>query len=818
MQADNQQKKSDDNKERAPQVLNIADIGDEAVGGKATGLAKLHALGLSVPSAFVIVNAEIDCFPPSLEQHYQQIGCAKVAVRSSAIGEDSAEASFAGQYETILNVEGMADLRNAINQCVASLESNRAQAYQHDQSDLGHFSTDQTGSGEIAMCVVVQQMVDARSAGVLFTADPVSGRHDRLIIDAISGLGESLVSGESTPDHYELDQNNNLISQDLIEQKALLKETELHALTSAARTAEKHIGEPLDMEWAIDQSGELFWLQARPITTLGSDLNELDTLIPADQVITRCNVGEMMPGAVPPLTFTVQGRAIENGMQHMMVSYGGRPAINEEWSQINLFFGHMFINISGGLESARYVSINTAETIAQSLCGRPVPELQEPPNKAPLWRRWWGSFEFFRYTMRAPRIIRDFERRLKHFHMKYYDNSSEMIAELEEKFDWLCEACFVHLQSSAGAGVMEGIVQAIVSKGKHPASTEEQAEAARLLAGAEEVESAVLVDHLDEVVDLIARHPEAKTAFQEASSTEALAWLRSKKSGAARLRFADFLQHHGHRSYRELCLREKAWIDEPEKLIITMQASVAARFQSAYQAKKAASVNLQQLPWLMRLVLPKAHYSVRQREHTKSLMVETTHRIKRAYYHLGYLLKEEGVLKDEDLVFFLTKDELPILATQTNTDWNTKAELRRQALSFHENMEFDDVYVGNPEPIQWHLLDTHNERELAGRPVSRGVVEGKARVAITVQEAASLQPGEILVAPITDVGWTPYFSLIAGLATDVGSAVSHGAVIAREYGLPCIVNLRTATKAIKTGDLIRLDADKGLLTLLESQA
>ena len=129
-------------------------------------------------------------------------------------------------------------------------------------------------------------------------------------------------------------------------------------------------------------------------------------------------------------------------------------------------------------------------------------------------------------------------------------------------------------------------------------------------------------------------------------------------------------------------------------------------------------------------------------------------------------------------------------------------------------MEFDDVYVGKPEPLVWEPSQDTKDGELAGRPVSRGIVEGTARVALTIQEAAELQPGEILIAPITDIGWTPYFSLIAGLATDVGSAVSHGAVIAREYGLPAIVNLRQATRMFKTGDQVRLDADKGILSRL----
>jgi phosphohistidine swiveling domain-containing protein len=130
-------------------------------------------------------------------------------------------------------------------------------------------------------------------------------------------------------------------------------------------------------------------------------------------------------------------------------------------------------------------------------------------------------------------------------------------------------------------------------------------------------------------------------------------------------------------------------------------------------------------------------------------------------------------------------------------------------------MEFEEISVGKPEPIVWELTVSDNEGELVGRPVSRGIVEGLARVAMTIDEAAALQPGEILIAPITDVGWTPYFSLIAGLATDVGSAVSHGAVIAREYGLPAIVNLKVATKVFKTGDRVRLDADKGVLVRID---
>ena len=789
----------------APELLAINDIEDQPVGGKAHGLAKLVGIGLAVPDAFVIINAQQNTNIDQLEDFYQSIGSGLVAVRSSAIGEDGVDSSFAGQYETILNVEGIDSLKRAINQCVASLDSNHASAYKQEQTDLS----------EAAMCVVVQRMVQPKAAGVLFTADPVSGRHDRLVIDAVAGLGEALVSGEITPDHYELNLNNELCQQELSGDLPLLSGDHIKALAEGARTASKKLAAHLDMEWAIDNDNNLYWLQARPVTTLSSDLNELDTAINQDDVITRCNVGEMMPGAVCPLTFSVQGRAIEHGMQHMHVCWGVRPTITHQWTQLNLFFGHMFLNMSGGLKSASYVSINTAETMAQSLCGRPITELKEPDFKAPLWRRWYGNYKFLRYCLAAKKTIQEFEQRFDQLDVTLLDNPKAMIAMLDEILPWLNEVTEVHLRSSAYSGLMEGVVQGIVSEGQQPPTTQQQADAAKLFAGASNVESALLVAHLDSVVDKIAAHPDSSEVFAKGDSEAALKWLQSSNSTTAGTAFTDFLARHGHRSYRELCIREQGWIDRPIAVVETMQAALNARASGNYTIKKTSNIDLTTLSRALRWLLPKAHFAIRQREHTKSMMVMATHRLKRGYRHLGVLLEQAGHLSDADLVFFFTHEELKIFCQAPNTTSDELAKQRRVALSFHEKMEFDDIYVGTPEPVVYQASECAKEGELIGRPVSLGVVEGYARVATTLSEAAGLQPGEILITPITDVGWTPYFSSIAGLATDVGSAVSHGAVIAREYGLPAIVNLRTATKVFSTGDYVRLDADHGSLSRID---
>lgn len=796
------------NAEPIPRCLDLSQLAGEPVGGKAQGLAELVSMGLSVPAAFVIIDADIDRLPDDLTDHYANIGAGMVAVRSSALGEDGEDASFAGQYETILNVSGETELREAVFDCIRSLHSKRADSYNQSQ---GHVE-------EVRMCVVVQRMVDASAAGVLFSADPVSGRHDRLIIDAVEGLGEALVSGESTPDHYELDTENTLTLYEAAGDSPILSDAQVTALAEGARHAVSQHGAPLDMEWAIDSNGKLEWLQARPITTIGCDLNDGFTPIPADHVITRCNVGEMMPGPVCPLTFFTQGRAIEHGMQHMHVCYAGRPAITDEWTQINLFYGHMFINMSGGLESSRTVSITNADIMAQTLCGRVIPELKDPANKKPLPLRWWGSFKFLRYCLRASKVLGEFLVRFESFVVDLKSSSSEMAGELEAKFHWLLEADEVHLRSSAYSGLMEGVIQGIVSgNDKNPCAEQAaalQAEAARLLAGAEDVESAVMVQQLDAVVDIIAQDQAAAEGFRDADTPTALAWLQSEAAGAAGNAFSAFLAHHGHRGYRELCVREKAWREEPQQVVATMQTAIASRLSGHYQPRKNQKLDISQLSGALRLFLPAAHKAIRQREATKSMLVEATYRLKVGYRHLGNLLLQEGHLPDEDLVYFFSREELTEFCRQPNAAAIQRAQQRQRAIEFQQKLEFEDVYVGFAEPSQRHQISAH-ANELVGRPVSRGVVEGIARVALTLEDARQLEPGEILISHITDIGWTPYFSLIAGLATDVGSAVSHGAVIAREYGLPAIVNLRCATSTVRSGERIRLDADRGILTRLD---
>ena len=784
------------------EICTLAEITDASAGGKAYGLARLLGMGLRVPPAFVLRNASTDYFPETLDQSYHDLGKEAVAVRSSALGEDGTDASFAGQYDTVLNVRGPQELREAIQRCVASVSNERARSYLQDQ----------TGSDTATMNVVVQAMVNARAAGVVFTADPVSARRDLLVIDAVAGLGEALVSGEATPDHYGVHISGNIVRRQLTAAEPLLSDGEILLIARGARAAATHEGQPLDLEWAIDQDGTLYWLQARPITTLPEDLNEFDTVLPRpDDVLTISNVSEMMPGAVCPLTGSFTGWGIDYGLQHMQVAVGARPDIQKDWQITAWAYGHLLLNLSGNVVMSSAVLGSTVEQTGQTLCGRLIPELKAFPPQ-PFLRRVINTGKLLVYCLRAPAVVNRFGDELDVFVIHNEIDSKAMWSELEKKSAFFDHAMAVHIQSSSLSGFLCSIVENMVSSKSNNSTSEEQGEAVRLLAGATGVESAVMLEKLDNLIDSVVAHPDAQLAFQQATLGDAQSWLRNEPTLAPV--FETFLSDNGHRGYRELCMRDPAWRDDPSSLIQSMQASVRARFITGGR-KPLHTVNIDwaSLNRGLRWVLPKAHDAIRRREHTKSQLVEVAHRFKCGFRHLGKLLQDEGILPDADLVNFFSVKELPSFVLRPDAAAVDRAVARREALAYQQQFEFPEISVGLPQPLEARPA-TIADGVLHGRPASRGIVEGVARVAITLAEAAQLQPGEILITPITDIGWTPYFSLIGGLVTDLGSAVSHGAVIAREYGLPCIVNSREGTRFFNTGDRIRLDGDKGTVERL----
>ncbi len=798
---------------KTPRILGLDEIRDELVGGKAAGLAKLHAMGLRVPPGFVLLEASAEDLPEEVFARYRALGGGPVAVRSSALDEDGSDASFAGQYETVLGVIGEDELAGAIRRCLASLEHARAQSYR-DARSPGSDSASQAGS---SMCVVVQQMVDARAAGVLFTVDPVSHRRAHLVIDAVEGLGEALVSGEASPDHFVVDREARLVHSDCVGDEPILDARERETLVREALEAESARGCPLDLEWAIDREGALHWLQARPITALGPDLNELDTpTLDPEHIYTRCNIGEMFPGVCTPLSYSFTGWAIDVGMQRMHMRIGVQEAFVPHFRFVLMSYGHLFLNLTTLSDASSQTIGSDVSDLTLSICGRIVTEPELVVKPTPPWpRRLRNLVGYVRYLLGQRWARRSLRQLVADLRFEPEDESAlEMWRAIDRDFDAAFHAMDFHLVSSATSGIMTPILLGVMARGETPREEHHVAVAA-LLAGATGVESADIADGAERVLSALARDREACEKFVALDDAQATAWLQGEESGEGGRAFRAYLERHGHRAIKELELRQPEWREDPTPLVASLMVGARSRLhddgagRKAPPISRASSASEEKHGLALRLLVRLAHQTVRSREETKSGLVAVTTHFKQGYRELARRMVAEGLLEDEDAVFFLMHEELGRLVRGERPELAARALERRSVFDRQAALQFEDIFQGEPVPVVPELPEGTSDRMLTGTAVSRGRIVGTARVVHAPAEAEALEPGEILIAPITDVGWTPYFSLIAGLVTDIGSAVSHGAVVAREFGLPAVVNTRFATQVFKTGDRVVLDADQG---------
>ncbi|ANY25150.1 PEP/pyruvate-binding domain-containing protein [Gordonia terrae] len=789
-----------------PSVVEFDDIVDDRYGGKAAGLAELRRLGLPVPTGFVIADASVDGALDDVTARFGHLvaaGTTPVAVRSSAVGEDGDDQSFAGQYDTVLGVDSVDAFTDAVRRCAASVHSRRASAY--------------SGHAAPTMHVVVQRMVDARAAGVVFTADPTSGRRDLMVIDAVAGLGEALVDGSAAPDHLVLDVDGNTVVHESVAAPVLSPDEIAQVRAGALRTAQ-HWGRPMDLEWAIDEAGELWWLQARPITTLPGDLNEMDSpLAGADHVYTRCNIGEMMPGAFCPLTASVSGFAIDYAMQMVQVVARAQESYEKPWLQVGYFYGHMFLNLTEGTALSSGIIGNSLEQFSMSICGRVIDELTPKPAQ-PFRRKLGNTIRLTSHALSVGPAIRRLPAEIAAFPVPTSRDPRVVLQQLETGVEQYRDVTLTHVRSSSRAAVAANVLEGVlVRQAVKDGRTEEdgKAQAARLMAGASEVESAMMLAELDAVVHTIAADPAVAREFLAAAPDDAVIDLRSASGDAGRA-LRHFLEWHGHRGYRELCMRDPSWADDPGGLGAMMQVMVRSALDPVARIPAPAAVD-ETPPAAIRLLARLAQGGARGREETKSRMALMAHALKRGYRHLGEVLAEAGRLPDADLVFFFDRAELQRLVDAEPAEATglvQSARQRREALSFQDSLEFEDVSVGRPFPLVAAPRRGATDDRIVGRPASRGTVEGVVRVAKSIVEAREVQRGEILVAPVTDVGWTPYFTVIGALVTDIGSSVSHGAVVAREYGLPCVVNTLVGTRVLRTGDRVRVDGDHGTVERL----
>ena len=768
-------------------------------GGKARGLALLQSYGVNIPKTYLVQQGALEDY-----QHITELlnDGKSYAIRSSASAEDGTEHSYAGQFRSFLNVKGSIALVEAIIECFASAESTSVRSYRKETGE----------ENKLRMNVIVQEMIDAKCSGVIFTADPVSQRRDLISTSITPGLGENLMSGhEEGESHVIFKQGKDLPSSRLIDTGTFQR------LIREAIMIEKQYGKPADLEWAIDQDGTIWWLQLRPITGLKRvHLNELDHVpLIKNPVYTRGNIGEMMPGPVTPLTMSTFARAIEVGLQVFYKRIGAIDRLSEENIFIHSFYNHLFFSMDRLYDSTRRVLLSKKENVDYSVVGDIVPgKVVKRENS--FFPAFLNFLRMNRYINSAKKAASQLEELHSDFHLDLPEITSEIYDLIDKNLQVLFDAYSLHYVTSAQSGALYTTILNIHSGGKIP-QREEQEKVARLFNNIEEIESADVLHSIDEMAELIVGDREAAQKFIKADIESSLRYLTEEGQEKLRDAWSRFIQRHGHRCVREAEMYEKEWALDPGYVISGLKAKTGFLL-NGYKRKinghtvqspvlKEHGLNRVQRN-IVRILLPKARKAVARRERTKALSIGIQFRFKEAYRKLGEKMTGEGLLSDGGQIYFLTHQEIGKAIHDGNPDfWKDTAEQRREIYPQMQQLSFPDLSFGIPLPELEQQKKTTGQ--LTGIPVSRGIVDGKVRLVRSLEEASLLQKDEIMVARFTDIGWTPYYSIIAGLITEIGSPLSHGAVVAREYGMPAVVSMKGAMNTLRTGQRIRLDAVKG---------
>lgn len=796
-----------------------------------------------------------------LRRWFDELGGRAVAVRSSADAEDLPGMSFAGQHGTYF-VSDVETLLHRVRDCWASLFSERAVRYR-ERCDIPHYG--------VSMGVIVQRLVPAVAAGVVFTADPLDGSPG-VFLEACLGIGEGVVSGKVEPDRYVFSREGGALTlADLtlgakhvritargggctvMEESVpaaeaaapAVDESTARAIAEFALRAEDMLGAPADVEWAFD--GARVWiLQARPVTTI-SRLEARreapfarDAAAASEVVWSNVNVGEILPDVVTPMTWSIVYGHVQDIFGGMFDALGVRIDARE---LVGLVGGRAYFNVSLMRDSLAGLP---GMDLGRVLGG--MQELSDLPDAPPPSRgriavalglaRTFGSLPAYvlRHTpARAERFAAAMRRDTDSTLAELARTGSgaeahEVLSSMIAKFDEFNDTLAFMMTAMLGFSALGGLCRAWLGD-------ETGALANRLVAGTGAVASAESGLALWGLGALARDEATVRDAVLADGGWDAVCerlMQRAEDGDLASRGFlaswGAFMAEHGHHRRGELEFANPTWAERPDYVLgivrdyvrrdPSAEDPVAAYERRAAEAHTAAEDCRARLRGpLARAVFERAlawgRASARSRENVKSEAVRWLAAIRRALLAVGDGLVDVGVLERREDVFFLRADEIERAACAGDPPESVR-ELVAARRAEHERFSRlapPPVVIGEWDGRDsWDAGPSHGV--LRGISVSAGVVRGPARVFSSVDVEERVLPGEILVAPFTDPGWTPYFVPAAGIVMDMGGLLSHGSIIAREYGIPAVVNVGPATRMIATGQMIEVDGDRGEVRVL----
>lgn len=794
-------------------LLNINDIECMGAGGKAAGLHRLIQASLNVPPAYVLTADPGITEESLIREAWTALNCKTVAARSSASDEDGRNWSAAGQYESILDIDSLETLIEAVANCRASLNSSRASHYREAHGADGEGPR---------MNVVIQKMIAPRFAGVFFTENPLSSGNDEMILESVQGAGEELVSGRMAAVRILLNKKGKILSTDNPETQEYPSEELIRQIAGEALLFAEKENCPQDMEWCIDKEGILYWLQSRPITTEDlPSLQEFDyTVRSEDEIFTRCNIGEMIPGAVTPLTRDCFAPGIEHAMRVLYKLSGGIHKGNKDRPFVVSFSNHLIFNFTSIYGMAGRIAGASKENIEMNILGKTIDDpLPHPVASMP--QQLFNALKYFSTMGKHKKYLKQLSELQESMVFSKDSNPQRAIEEWISKLPLMNKGYALHMLISAHSGFANSLLTNILEK-SNPELEVNDSLLSHLLSRVEGVESAQAVADLETICDEIYQSGGSRYFPSSSDDEAARKWFESSEEKAAEL-YRAFMLRHGHRCIREAEFRSRGWEEEPEQIISNLREMMKIK-EAGVEKQKLAPFPLENflsgfpkgsarksVAW----ALKKSRMAVREREMSKSHSIRIQYFFKREIRRIATLISDAGIIPDEDLIYFFTQNELKSLFTKNPQVLIKKAEIRRRLLKEQALCELPEIWRGKVLQAM-EKEDLNTSKLLTGTPVSVGRIRGRVRIVKTAADAGRLKQGEIMVAPLTDIGWTPFYSIAGGMITEIGSALSHGSVIAREYGLPLVTNINSATQLFKNGTEIEIDGREGTVRILDA--
>jgi rifampicin phosphotransferase len=858
----------------------------ERVGGKGASLARLDAAGLPVPPGFHLTTGAYRCFvddnhlvasilsaaaearpsaPATLEVAASRIQSIieqgtipadiatqlytaylalgpddpPVAVRSSATAEDLPDMSFAGQQDTYLNVRGGDCVAQAVKRCWASLWTARA---------LGYRARQGIRSEDVALAVVIQRLVPAEMAGVLFTANPLTGARDQMVINAAWGLGEAIVNGSVTPDTLVVNRQTAAVESQQIADKALmtvpvatgtrdepvpankrhqpaLQAEHAAELMQLGARIEQPYERPMDIEWAF-AGARFFILQARPITALPEPRATLDWTQPrAHGRYFRASVIELLPDPLSPLFATLALPAWNDAMRDLMRLLGPTMTLPSHMYKLVTINDYAYYDFGlSAWQSARLMlgMLTRIRIIAAECLGRA--QARWADEARPRYARVAGEWAARDLTaMPAAELLGGAAEIVNAAAAHYLVIQSGILPAA-----YVSEALF-SLAYNRLAKRTDGPTALTFMLGfdSMPIRAEKSLFDLAQWAGAQSELAAYFTRTT--AADMFA-------AYLSASESSPIADVDAWEEFCRR--FAEHLNRFGHSVY-DLDFAKSLAADDPTPLLDMLKYFLAGKARSPYERQMVSATARDQATQallgrvsglrrhLFKRLLPWAHRYAPLREEALADVGLGWPVVRRMVREVGRRVVAAGALREPDDVFWLKLDEVDAAARALDTKQSVPDYLRvvaeRRVTWERERTVTPPVALPTKGGMRFLGIDFSHmapartgqaaEDTIKGQGASPGRVAGIARVIHGPGEFDQMRPGDILVAKITTPAWTPLFALAAGVVTDVGGPLSHGSIVAREYHVPAVLGTGVATERIRSGQRITVDGDRGVVKM-----